>query len=91
MRQGTSLCRETDISVLGRQYRWYRCAGRWILDKRGHGLALVWSKGGNIDESRDLGIVACRSDHYSAVGMAYEDHPTVLRGDSACGYGDIVG
>src|SRR4029077_20002520 len=32
---------EEQIAVLRRQYRRYGCAGRRILDQRGHGLALV--------------------------------------------------
>src|SRR6267142_6893192 len=49
---------EEEIAVLRRQYRWYWRARWWLLDKRGHRLASVRGKGGDIDKPCDLWIVA---------------------------------
>src|SRR6267378_6192248 len=81
---------EEQIAVLRRQYRRYGCAGRWILDQRGHGLALVRSKGGDINESRNLGIVSGFSDYCSPVGVADENCRSVLRCKNALGSRHVV-
>src|SRR6266853_264239 len=41
---------EEQKAVLWRQYRRYGRAGRRVLDKRSHRLALVWSEGGDVYE-----------------------------------------
>src|SRR2546425_5420268 len=82
---------EVQIAVLGRQYRGHGRARRWILDKRGHGLALVGGKGCDIHKPRDLWIVAGFGDHRSSVGVADEKHRAVLRVNNAFGCGDIAG
>src|ERR1700686_408541 len=81
---------EEQIAVLRRQYRRYGCAWRWILDQRGHGLALVRSKGGDINESRNLGIVSGFSDYRSPVGVADENCRSVLRCKNALGSRHVV-
>ncbi len=92
MRHGTWPCRETDsppgaaVSGAG-----HGRARRWILDKCGHGLALVGSKGCDIDKPRDLWIVAGFGDHRSSVGVADEHHRAALRMNDEFGGGDIAG
>src|SRR6267378_6877115 len=58
---------EEQIAVLRRQYWWYWRSGRRILDKRGHGLALVRSKGGDIHEPCNLTIVSGFGNHRSSI------------------------
>src|SRR5713226_3745005 len=82
---------EKQIALLGRQYRRHGRPRRWILDKRGHGLALVGGKGCNIHQPHDLWIVAGFGDHRSSVGVADENHRAVLLMNNAFGCGDIVG
>src|ERR1700736_2920429 len=65
---------EEQIAVLRRQYRRYGYAGRRIFDKRCHGLALVRSKGGDIHESYNLGMVSGFSDHRSTIRVADENY-----------------
>src|SRR5882762_6172627 len=81
---------EEQIAVLRGQYRRYRCAGRRIFDKRGHGLALVRSKGGDIHESYNLGIVSGFSDHRSTIRVADENYRSVLRCKSSLGNRHVV-
>src|SRR5882724_1854883 len=70
---------EEQITVLRRQYRRYGGAGRRILNKRGHGLALVRSERGNVHEPCDLCVVSGFGDHRSTIGMADENCRSVLR------------
>src|SRR5207244_7329854 len=81
---------EEQIAVLRRQYRRYGRAGRRILDKRGHGLALVRSKGGDIHEPRNLGIVSGFGDRGSSIGVADENCRPVLRCKNAPGNRHVV-
>ena len=81
---------EEQIAVSRRQYRRYGCAGRRIFDKRCHGLALVRSKGGDIHESYNLGIVSSLRDHRSTIGVADENYRSVLRRKSSLGNRHVV-
>src|SRR5229473_6573010 len=76
---------EEQITILRRQYRRYGRAGRRILDQRGHGLALVRSKGGDIHEPCNPGIVSGFRDHRSSIGVADENCRPVLRCKSSLG------
>src|ERR1700730_1923039 len=76
---------EQQVAFLRRQYRRYGRTRRRILDKRGDGLALVRSKGGDIDESHNLGIVSSFSDYRSPVRVADENCRSVLGCKNALG------
>ena len=66
--------------VLRRQDRRHRRTRRWVLDQRGHGLALVRSERRDVDESSDLRIVAGFRDHDAPVRVANENRGSALRG-----------
>jgi transcriptional regulator with GAF, ATPase, and Fis domain len=72
---------EKQVSVLRRQDWRYRRTGWRVLDRRGHGLALVRSERRDIDKARDVWIVAGFRDHDTAVRMADENRRAALRGD----------
>ena len=63
---------------------------RRVLDERRHRLALVRSKGGDVDQTRDLRIVAGLRDHDAAVRMADENRRPVLRGQRAFRDRDVI-
>src|SRR6266704_2952279 len=65
-------------------------AGPLIFDKRGHGLALVRSKGGDIHEPYNLGIVSGFGDHRSSIRVADENCRPVLRCKNAPGNRHVV-
>src|SRR5215813_6335397 len=72
---------EEEITIPRRKNRRHRIAWLGVLDQSVDGLALVRSKRTNINEPRDLRVIARLGDHGSAVGMADQNHGTILRGD----------
>src|SRR6266576_5403064 len=64
--------------------------GGGILDERRHRLAVVQSKGRDINKPSDLWIVAGFCDDRSAVGVANENHGTAMCRQNALGYGHII-
>src|SRR5258708_3263350 len=61
---------EEQKAVLRRQYRRYGRAGRRVLNKRSHRLALVWSEGCDVYEGGNLWMVSGFRDYRSPIGMA---------------------
>lgn len=72
---------EERVSILRRQDGGHRRARLWILDQRRYRLALVRSERSDIDQPRDLRIIARVRDHGSTVRVADQNHRTVLRGN----------
>ena len=74
---------EEQKAILRRQDRRHGCARRRVLDERADRFARVRSKRGNIDECRDLWIVAGLRDDDAAIRVADENRPAALRRDRA--------
>ena len=82
---------QEQVSVLRRQDRRDRRVGWRIFDQRRNGLTLVRSKRRDIDELRDLRVIAGFGDDCSAVGVADQDDWPVLRVNDAPGGHDVIG
>src|SRR5438132_3333169 len=52
---------------------------------------IVWSERRDIDESRNLRVIAGFGDNCSAVGVAHQDDWAVLRVNDAPGGDDVIG
>src|SRR5262249_47343792 len=77
-------------SVLRWQNRGLRIAWLWIRNQRVYRLSLVGSEGRYIHESGNLRVIACFSDHCTAIRVANQDNGAALVGNYSPSRCDIV-
>ncbi len=79
------------VAVGRRQDRRHRAAGRRAVEHLLDRLAAVELEGRDVDQARDLRVVARLRDHDAAVRMADEHDGAVLRVDHGPGHRHVVG
>src|SRR5439155_1116572 len=65
-------------------------ARRRVFDQRRYRLAVIQSKGGDVNKPSYLWIVAGFCDYRSAVRMTNENHLTAVRCQNTFGHGNII-
>src|SRR6185295_19260320 len=69
---------EKKIAVLRWQDWRHGCLRRRIFDERVHRLALVWSKGSDVDKPDNLWIGTGFGDDRATIGVAHQNHRAIL-------------